>query len=707
MYSNIREKLRGAFSGQNEELEIMDERVEPIIMYHGSSSAFLPKIMSYGLSANPKNKSYGSGSRAGDETLDSVGGVYFTTEIHVAERAADDASEAYKGNPIIVMSEIVQKSGHADEDKIRDILAQGFEDARSKKLPAGSDWHDKGCIDGNPKIVDSIVKNFADECHNNEHLAGDNDKHPIDYALFKEYFIAKFNSVLYASKNDENSVDDYYKGLLKTNKKAAQDFYNTKYKEWKKQGIPFPDIQEIDNRFRSALDRFTRRYRRTTNKDTGFDGHSLRITDDVRFSGRNKIVCIIEMLTTRAGYTKLKIRYGTIPEKFREDWESENGELKIVSDKPKIAAESSLDEDTMGKLRGAFTGQNEDLELLDERVAPVIMYHGTSSTFLKKILSYGLSANPKNKGYGSEIQGSYNQENMDSVGGVYFTNSIGTASTAAHSTSRKYGGHSIFIVAEIVQKSAHADEDNIRYTLSSNFDGVMRQNLGGCSWWKMRGMLDGKPELADNIIKDFAEKCHEELAKDTDKHPLDIALFKQYFEVKLNSLLYHTKDWQQSIGDYAEGLGRVNREAANTFYDTDYKVWKEKGIPFNDIKTIDAEFKQVLDKLSRRYRKTTTSNAFQSSLRVTDDVDFSGRNKIIAIAELIKHQQVGEHLSFETLKVVYGELPEKFKEDWREFQGSVRIIDKNYNKVAESSLDTATINKIQEAFGAKDTNDPR
>jgi ankyrin repeat protein len=341
------------------------------------------------------------------------------------------------------------------------------------------------------------------------------------------------------------------------------------------------------------------------------------------------------------------------------------------------------------KLQEAFSG----VELLDERVAPVILYHGTSSKFLPKILSYGLSANPKNKGFGSEIKGSSSQENMDSVGGVYFTNSAGTAVSAGNSTCRKYGGHLIIVIAEIVQKSAHADEDSIRNQLSECFDTTLRNHLGGYGYWYKRGMIDGDPEILKDILKDFSDAVHQKLSNDNDKHPIDYSLLKDYFDAKFNTKLYYTKDWNQSISDYLEGMMRSNSQAGNEFYATKYQEWKKNGIPIDSIESIDAKFKEVLDKLSRRYRTSTTDTSLGSSLRVTDDVDYNGRNKIIAIVEQVKMTLPNEHLANEYLKVVYGVVPEKFRKDYNDFNGALRLIDKNNNKLSE-----VFINKLEEAF---------
>ena len=84
------------------------------IMYHGTSSVFLPSIMKYGLLPYVPHKSYG----AGEPESHSLGGVYLSADDEIAQFAAYDAVQFHGGEPIIITVQYVIGSGGLDEDLI-------------------------------------------------------------------------------------------------------------------------------------------------------------------------------------------------------------------------------------------------------------------------------------------------------------------------------------------------------------------------------------------------------------------------------------------------------------------------------------------------------------------------------------------------------------------------------------------------------------
>jgi hypothetical protein len=84
-----------------------------------------------------------------------------------------------------------------------------------------------------------------------------------------------------------------------------------------------------------------------------------------------------------------------------------------------------------------------------------LMYHGTSSTFLRSILKNGLDPNPKQKSW--DLGGS-----MSSLGGVYMAPVNARATRhAAKEAVNKYGGSPMLITIQVVTASGTPDEDNI------------------------------------------------------------------------------------------------------------------------------------------------------------------------------------------------------------------------------------------------------
>jgi hypothetical protein len=94
--------------------------------------------------------------------------------------------------------------------------------------------------------------------------------------------------------------------------------------------------------------------------------------------------------------------------------------------------------------------------ILEKRMRPTtLMYHGTSSEFLRSILKHGLDPNPKQKSWDSGGE-------LPSLGGVYMAPIMGRATkNAAKEAVTKYGGSPIIITIQVVSSSGTADEDDI------------------------------------------------------------------------------------------------------------------------------------------------------------------------------------------------------------------------------------------------------
>ena len=92
------------------------------IMYHGTSSVFLPSIMKYGLIPDSPHKSFGTNAWA------SYGGVYLTSKPAYARKATKFTVETHGGDPILITVQLVVGSGGLDEDLVTKRFAQiGFE----------------------------------------------------------------------------------------------------------------------------------------------------------------------------------------------------------------------------------------------------------------------------------------------------------------------------------------------------------------------------------------------------------------------------------------------------------------------------------------------------------------------------------------------------------------------------------------------------
>jgi hypothetical protein len=96
-------------------------------------------------------------------------------------------------------------------------------------------------------------------------------------------------------------------------------------------------------------------------------------------------------------------------------------------------------------------------DILEERrrQPTTLMYHGTTSTFLRSILKHGLDPNPKQKSW--DVEGT-----MPSLNGIYMAPTAGRSTRhAAKEAVKKYGGSPILITIQVVTSSGTPDEDNI------------------------------------------------------------------------------------------------------------------------------------------------------------------------------------------------------------------------------------------------------
>ncbi len=100
--------------------------------------------------------------------------------------------------------------------------------------------------------------------------------------------------------------------------------------------------------------------------------------------------------------------------------------------------------------------------------AKEIMFHGTSSKFLRSILKKGLVVNSKERVYEEEYDNRPGvvYKDLESYSGIYFSVNYGTAYGAGQSASLKFGGNILIIVAQIETQtpSVVIDEDSADFT---------------------------------------------------------------------------------------------------------------------------------------------------------------------------------------------------------------------------------------------------
>ena len=334
----------------------------------------------------------------------------------------------------------------------------------------------------------------------------------------------------------------------------------------------------------------------------------------------------------------------------------------------------------------------QELDKLFERkrTTPVLMYHGTSSKFLPKIFQMGMIPDPSEGKWKSdelEQQASVHSPSLRSLLGSYWTSNVTTAAGAGRDAARSQGGEPMIIVAQIVPQTAKADEDDVRGPVSRAFRQVLIPYFGhrdiGEIAWPLQAMREADPSLYKQLATEFAEALHE-ILKTGEKMPLDKEMLRKVFEATHERLLGHV--------DISEGRTKWGYIEAYDRWLSQHMDWEkareiakkkaeENDIPkFNKVAG-EKKFLDALDAVSSRYRKSTLpSEEFRvrTNLRVTEPVGFRGRNKIVAIL-------VGNDRNFD---LVYGTVPDKFVNDWRQSWGpKFRIVDKQSGKELYNSLE--------------------
>jgi len=333
-----------------------------------------------------------------------------------------------------------------------------------------------------------------------------------------------------------------------------------------------------------------------------------------------------------------------------------------------------------------------DFLLERKRAKPVIMYHGTSSKHLPKIYQLGMIPDPTEGRWKGEEEleaSSILSPSMHSLKGSYWTDNIVTAYSSARD-AMSTGGESrmMIVVAQLVPQSAKADEDDVRMPVQRAFAEALRSHFGArdldLAVPMAKGTIDADPNFYKELMSDFATNLHNKL-KTSEKMPMDKAMMQDTFDAAMERVLGHVdmkkgRAKQAYIESYEYALEqKMDWEKAREIAQ---EMYQKNEIPTFNVIEGEKKFLQALDKLSQRYRKFALPPKedewrLQTTLRITEPVGFSGRNKIVAI--VLGRGQV--------LELVYGNLPQQFISDYSKFWSpNFKVVDKRSGKVVHNSL---------------------
>jgi hypothetical protein len=225
-------------------------------------------------------------------------------------------------------------------------------------------------------------------------------------------------------------------------------------------------------------------------------------------------------------------------------------------------------------------------ELLESRPREKrIMYHGTTDTFLKSILKYGLIANPPHKGYGSDAPHHISYPNA-----IYLTPNLSYAKSAANTVSKMYGGKPIIVAVFHTISSGYVDEDDVTDAYLSKL----------IYYYSIVGDMDENTlkkfiEYAQSVIKDyskFTKKSIRILVDIVDVVYLEISKFLQkneygfdekeiYTDHTANKILFShlmsSKPIRELFHSFINTL-KVNKFTTSNHYSHTSKIMEPQGI---------------------------------------------------------------------------------------------------------------------------------
>ena len=277
---------------------------------------------------------------------------------------------------------------------------------------------------------------------------------------------------------------------------------------------------------------------------------------------------------------------------------------------------------------------------------PHIMFHGTSTKFLRSILKNGIQPRPKEKTWADDEQQVQQSFSRASLEGSYWSSNLMTATSSASNTRRKVGGDDLLVIAQIAEQSAYADEDLIGYALSQSLNNTVHDMHPGIrqDFYMVLGHdLYDEPKNKERVQTVFRDHLHQ-LLGGIEKHEPN----KEFFNELLDTLV------KRSIAyEFKSGMSR--------------DLWIKNVPDLPSISDIERHVNDLREQLTRSYRATALDRSqFSHNLRIALPVGFSGSNKILQILEIPKWRWEGDgndkKLVFDPFVLRYGDgnLPSNF-----------------------------------------------
>jgi len=252
-----------------------------------------------------------------------------------------------------------------------------------------------------------------------------------------------------------------------------------------------------------------------------------------------------------------------------------------------------------------------------------VMFHGTSSKFLPKILKMGFIPDPKVKKWGLETG------RLASHPGTYFASDFMTSFSAGSDAARKFGGNPVMFEVQVETRTADWDEDDL-YNPIAAYEGATGYYINQYA----------AKQLMDPTNKGYAAKILEKSIDDW---------IMRFAELKVNRELskQEIKRMHDAVKDYI------------------WLTWKwvaDEGENPPD-KTFPKELRAARERLLSALPSVAlqTPAQFHYTMRVKTPITFGGANRILSAVEFTTY--LNNDLPIDDryqMKIWYGEPSTKF-----------------------------------------------
>jgi len=301
------------------------------IMYHGSNIKNKDIILSQGLIPNPKKRAWSEDKDVSfyQPSRESLGGIYLTN--NVIKATSSGTVSGGGGQCILVVVSIQTGNLLADEDDFKFRLNQ-------ISIPGlvANEWMMQ-------RLYAASIALKENRIPQDSYSQGIREELESTKQAFITDFIGGVSRKLKDGLTPQETLaaeDILDQGFLTVLKRLASHVKSWGSRSWGSEelwGVEKPDPGEAEAEFKRLEDRLTRVFKRvgrSEHRESDFN-NSARIETPIGYSGKNRIVAVIEVLPyQREIGTQVKILYppsGEVPEKLIRDWEKAQGPWRPVT----------------------------------------------------------------------------------------------------------------------------------------------------------------------------------------------------------------------------------------------------------------------------------------------------------------------------------------------------------------------------------------